>query len=618
MPNATSLIPINNFFSDVDIKSFEIPIYQRKYSWDKDQLKDFISDFDNLYHSTRPDKYHFFGLVVICETARNSKKFEIIDGQQRITTISLFISILRDLIQDIIEHPTISSNIIVKEELDDLKVKLNGCLMESRNPKLSTKNEAKYEAEFLNIIMGKVIDLGPNYISQYNSQPNTEKSTFELKSKAMTETPRFNQTIAKHKPLRKNYELLHKEITQTYLNTNIDAKPPILQRISSIILEEFKLIPFHACDQREAFALFETLNDRGLDVAAVDLIKNLCLKQGANQIQRDSIFQIWKNIFTEQLTGLDGIVFLRYSYNSRFNFITKSELYKSYSEIITPLLPAELDNFLNELLDDARIYKLLHFEDNSISLKFTNVLRLLRSTGTNQYITLTMAVFRCLDTHINSPQFQSLELVSLDLLTKLHKLILSILINGQGMNQIERLIPSLAKKIICKDPIQHIIDVHTNCIEEVSNATLHVDSSKLDQLILDNNYLSLCLLTTVLYHTLPHSNSLPTQLTLEHVFPVSPKDFPANWPEIHALSTEQIQYCLYSIGNHLPINQALNSSVSNRSFSDKKNIYQNKNVKDLDLNKPNLNLFTIQNWTFEVIEDRKKLINDRIIEYFNL
>jgi hypothetical protein len=45
--------------------------------------------------------------------------------------------------------------------------------------------------------------------------------------------------------------------------------------------------------------------------------------------------------------------------------------------------------------------------------------------------------------------------------------------------------------------------------------------------------------------------------------------------------------------------------------------YQNKNVKDLDLNNPNLNLYNIQNWTFEVIEDRKKLINDKIIEYFH-
>ena len=69
---------------------------------DKIQIDQFLNDFDNLidsYQDEDDDTYHF-GLIVYVENSDREKTIDIIDGQQRITTIFILLAVIRDLLQN--------------------------------------------------------------------------------------------------------------------------------------------------------------------------------------------------------------------------------------------------------------------------------------------------------------------------------------------------------------------------------------------------------------------------------------------------------------------------------------------------------------------------------------
>lgn len=72
---------------DSSQKSFEIPVYQRAYSWEKDQWQTFLND---LLEQIEGENNYFYGNILL-ETVKKDVKYEIIDGQQRLTTLTIFI-----------------------------------------------------------------------------------------------------------------------------------------------------------------------------------------------------------------------------------------------------------------------------------------------------------------------------------------------------------------------------------------------------------------------------------------------------------------------------------------------------------------------------------------------
>ena len=92
-------IVLQTFFTD---KKYIIPRYQREYSWSKEQLEDFYSDIvSNIKKEkgTYKIQEYFFGTVILVgNMEKPNKPIEIIDGQQRITTITIFLSVLSDIL----------------------------------------------------------------------------------------------------------------------------------------------------------------------------------------------------------------------------------------------------------------------------------------------------------------------------------------------------------------------------------------------------------------------------------------------------------------------------------------------------------------------------------------
>ena len=85
---------ITDLFND---KYFEIPRYQRGYAWEKQHIRELFDDIKEAIESNSP---HYIGTVVLSKCATDPKKFYVVDGQQRLTTITLLIAQLLHKIQD--------------------------------------------------------------------------------------------------------------------------------------------------------------------------------------------------------------------------------------------------------------------------------------------------------------------------------------------------------------------------------------------------------------------------------------------------------------------------------------------------------------------------------------
>lgn len=99
-------VPLHKVFcSDYD---FRIPEYQRPYAWDTEQTLQLLDDLAAALARDGSEPY-FLGSVVLIKDGREAHA-EVIDGQQRLTTLTILIAVLRDLA----EKPEVTKNLMLK------------------------------------------------------------------------------------------------------------------------------------------------------------------------------------------------------------------------------------------------------------------------------------------------------------------------------------------------------------------------------------------------------------------------------------------------------------------------------------------------------------------------
>ena len=87
-------IKIKDFFNG---RFFEIPKYQRGYAWEKQNVRDL---FDDIVESIESNSNHYIGTIVLSKSEDDDEKYYVVDGQQRITTITLLINALVKALPD--------------------------------------------------------------------------------------------------------------------------------------------------------------------------------------------------------------------------------------------------------------------------------------------------------------------------------------------------------------------------------------------------------------------------------------------------------------------------------------------------------------------------------------
>lgn len=296
---------------------FMIPRFQRPYSWEEENISDFWSDVTD-----KSNINYFIGSMVVYHAKGNT--LGIVDGQQRLTTIMIFMCVIRDAFREI-------------GSVD---------LAEGLHTYIEKKNR----------------DNKFNYVLQ------TETSFPFLQENILKDGKAEIQTDAglEEKAIQKASEIFKKKINNKIMQINddetiskskkTDEKIAWLTDIRNAVLE-LNLILIELDNEDDAYLIFETLNTRGKDLALADLVKNLFTRHLKGKGDVDYAKIKWNSVL-ETIHGSDVDLspdtFIVHSWQSRYESVTKAKAYPKLKDTITKL---NAKNHLEDFAKEATYYR---------------------------------------------------------------------------------------------------------------------------------------------------------------------------------------------------------------------------------------------------------------------
>jgi len=310
---------------------YEVPNFQRPYSWSREQLDDYWEDV------VLAKGDFFFGSTVTWVSEKRdlfNDTYSIIDGQQRLTTSAILLSVVRDAFEKVAD--------------------------EHRGEDGFDEDAALRQAETTQKYLLATDDDG-------NKHPVLKRSE-----------PMFYETIQNPSAIpsgvswNRSAEQIGfaRSLFETKVLNELQALAPELkvERLKSIRSNTLKarVIQVELASEEDGFLIFETLNTRGADLQLSDLVKNLLIRGGATEAQdRDAITARWDRLANRVQTGRlnsDAVDrFIWQSWNSRRAAVKEPELFKEIKRRVGNSPSAHLD-YLSELETDATTYEWLEAE----------------------------------------------------------------------------------------------------------------------------------------------------------------------------------------------------------------------------------------------------------------
>lgn len=562
----TNLRSVYSLFRE---NSFLIPPYQRKYSWDTEQWQQLWQDLEG-FRSEDPDE-HFLGPLIITSSENTLADFEVIDGQQRLTTLQIILAIIRDSWISRGDESTQQSEISVPNR------KLTEDLIHNLTPKV---RYAFVPNRYLREIFRDFIQL-----------PIKEKNR---KSFEDIEALRPYKHADQATELRRAY---------LYFLSKVEKlSDDELRRLESFVLFKVLLLTIEAGESSNAYILFETLNYRGLELAQADLVKSYLFSKVLDDSEGEKYIDIWDEI-ESYLGNQSPDVFLRHYLLLKSEKVLKKDI---YSEIRSRIKnQAGVVEFILELKRFSQLYSYLmretDFKGNNkdvLNHLFTDLLRVGVET---QYIYLLAVMDRYFTSEESwdSKKVESAARISEVLsfrwaicggnaqeLEGIYQKASSILYSGKFSSEAA----FLKAQRFLEDALPSDSDfanaLQTKVIK--SNQRGHYILRKIDQW---NNREGAYVLMG------------PSELQLEHVAPRKPTKS-SDW--LPKIGEADYSDTVCQIGNMILLKKKPNREGSNKSFKEKLKIYKNLN-KD---NYPGLSseILTYKDWNTDVIQERSQRI----------
>lgn len=226
---------------------YDVPVYQRPYSWDKEQVKVLLDDIQEAYRGSDKEDGYYTGNLIIYDKGEKINgivvKYDIIDGQQRITTFSLILlAVYCIAVEDGIE-------------MNDITV---GGIRGSLWKVINREYKREYCAVTLNSIEKKC------FSDLFNKAFDNPKKVLEYSSTYKC-TSKFDERVIG------NYKYIH-----GYLRTNVcdDSNKNAILDYADYLLRYVQFIAIEAnCQANKVFSMFESINSKGKRLEEIDLIK---------------------------------------------------------------------------------------------------------------------------------------------------------------------------------------------------------------------------------------------------------------------------------------------------------------------------------------------------------
>jgi Protein of unknown function DUF262/Protein of unknown function (DUF1524) len=273
-------------------KRLIVPEFQRGYSWEKKHVAAFWNDVANFQIESAakdgPTRY-FLGPIVVLESSdRRSQIVEVLDGQQRLATATILFSVLRDMAREL----RFSAG-------TDLARDVQSQMIEKED---GTTDDDRYAL--------KLGDTDGLYFREtIQTDPPSPKTA----------------TLRSHQNITAAQKYLSGAVNQATANMDPAQKLAYLKRLWRSLRTDFVMACIPVDSERDAFRIFETLNDRGLRLSVPDLLLNYLMRR-AEPVDRKEIRALWTEIL-EDMGRKDINKFLRHLWVSRYGDLKKEDLF---------------------------------------------------------------------------------------------------------------------------------------------------------------------------------------------------------------------------------------------------------------------------------------------------
>ncbi len=589
---------------------YKIPKYQRAYTWNQYNWK---ALYDDLMEN---GKEYFIGSMICINTAYDAidyQQLEVVDGQQRLTTITLFLAAIYSKLQQ-------WENIVKNDEdsYDDYR-----------------------ELKKLLLCKGSK-DNGLMLVPQIENNNSTDyayvMSTLGL-TKGKKEKNFGNRKIAKC------YKYFCDRLDNEIFNLSQNDAIIKIRNIYSII-KSAVVVKIEVSNSSEAYMLFESLNNRGASLTPIELMKNTILARAEqNGLSTDDCYDKWQelleNISDDYATQER---FFRHYYNAYKNKInalfrkdnekkkdilgnvaTKSNLLNIYEALIK----RNLSDFLNEITQCGKVYSmflLLNDEDTRFKTELTSLYRV---QGTPSYLLLLYLVREQVNLQLDNTTIEKIIKLMTTFFVRRN---LTDIPNTQDvtrifMNIISDIEDNALKGVNIYNQIYNVLQSKSatdDLFKEKLSGDIYEDNVGITRFLLCE--LAESYMTTETFKDLwaqveqGNNGKKVYEWTIEHIFPEGER-IPNEWVDMIAngdreLAQDYRDKYVHKLGN-LTLT-GYNSKLSNMSFIRKRDRQNDKNKYLGYKNGLGLNAEIAQkdSWTIEDITTRtEKLVNELLEKY---
>ncbi len=335
--------------------SYRVPLFQRDYSWGPDEWDDLWRDLVALFDAD-PEPAHYMGYLVL--QSADNRAFDIIDGQQRMTTLSL-------LMLAAVSH------------LSDLAAP-----DDPRDPQ--TRRAEQLRASYVGYL--DPVSLVPRSKLTLNRHNDSFYQDYLV---PLERLPRRGLN-ASEQLLRHAFSWFKERIKERAADDGTAVASFVDGAVDKLF---FTVIT--VTDELNAFKVFETLNARGVRLSATDLLKNylfsVVARGGAHESEIEALERRWEGIVG--LLGSESLPeFLRVYWNSRHRLVRKADLFKTIRGVIDDRSGAFA--LVRDLDRQARVYAALrNADDGSWTAEEHAGLSQLQMFNVRQPLALLLAAF---------------------------------------------------------------------------------------------------------------------------------------------------------------------------------------------------------------------------------
>ena len=570
---------------------YQVPPYQREYSWHKVQWEALLDDLVDA------DQGHFLGTIITLNQTLDTVEggvLELIDGQQRLTTLTLLMTAV---------YSVLSEN---KVDLDD-----------------DTKTD--------------LTNLGRQLVRKGDGRPRVTPQTqghnrddyVLVLSRAGMPVEAIWQPYFPMRRVAKCFNYFRDAIYELAIAEGIGEVKAALRVLTAV--QQAILVKIEVASHADAFVLFESLNNRGMPLTPVDLIKNHLLAESDKKkaMEVDEAFRQWNVMLTNLGDNYATQErFLRHYYNAFRNELptipnapvaTRTKLIRIYETLLADGLRDRLD----DLVSASRHYgQISCVTEPDMPTGLDEALRrLMRAQGSPAYVLVLWLMTKQQQLGVTADMLAQLidvltsffvrrNLTGLPQTYALPRLFMGIIEEAvaiTGSNLVEFIRERLAASSVSKEEFQKALE-----------GPIYDDNSDITRFILAT--LSEDAMTKETLKDLWAQEKGHYVWTIEHILPQG-ANLPQSWLDMlgGAEAAAKAQEAdVHRLGN-LTIT-AYNSTLSNKSFSDKRDRVDAKgrSIGYRNALALNADLVDVEQWTVPHIEARTKKLAERVVARFPL